>query len=103
MATMTIKGTEIMEMLKTLSRAGELTVLDLQNIARAGDFYAKELDRKALRGAGFGVGSRVEFTSRDGKTCVGTIVKMNAKSVRVDAPAPDFRSWLVPPSMLRPA
>ena len=83
---------QISTLISTIPEAGELNqVIDMVKSRR------RQLNTQAIRS--FSVGDRVQFTNRSGTTVVGTVDKVNPKTVGV-APDNRGRKWRVPPTML---
>jgi len=73
---------------------------DIRTISAALKVRHRELQQRAAWS--FGVGSRVQFQDKLGRTIVGAVTKINAKTVTVRADN-SFVIWRVTPSLLRAA
>lgn len=81
-----------------------LTSLDeIRAVSDALRFRHKQLQQAAAYS--FGLGAPVKFVARDGRTIVGTIIKISAKTVTVHEKdrGVGTMTWRVTPSMLEAA
>lgn len=73
---------------------------DIRAVSAALKVRHRELQQRTAWS--FGVGSKVQFQDKMGRTIVGAVTKINAKTVQVRADD-NFATWRVTPSLLRAA
>jgi len=73
---------------------------DIRAVSAALKIRHRELQQRAAWT--LGVGSKVQFQDKLGRTIIGAVTKINSKTVQVRADG-NFATWRVTPSLLRAA